>query len=122
MKLPTIPKEACQQTITLSLKPTVTNPEDEDFYGKSVSVADIVITNCVVQMSATYSGTNNDRDVIANGSVYLVAGVTTPLPTLDKDSQGSTVTYEGKSYTVKAINEYKHPFSNDLWAYKLEIM
>jgi hypothetical protein len=116
MRLPRIPKEACQQTITYQMR-----NGDEDDWGQP-STAEIVINRCVVQLTTIYSGSNNDRQVIGNGSVYLIAGITSPLPSLTKDNLGDQIEYNGKNYAIKQIDEHLEPFSNRLYAYKLEIL
>lgn len=116
MKLTKVPKEACQQSIILKV-----NEEETDDWGKH-GTADVTINNCVVQLGTVYSGSNNDRQVVANGIIFLYAGITTPLPTMSKDMLGSAVEYQGKEYTIKTINENLEPFSKKLWSYELEIM
>lgn len=116
MRLPRIPKEACQQKFTYQMK----SDEDDDY--TSAGTVDIIISNAVVQMQTVYSGSNNDRQVTGNGNVYLVAGITSPLPTLDKDNLGDRIVYGGKTYVVKELDTYLEPYSNRLYAYKLVVL
>ncbi|MDD9324493.1 capsid protein, partial [Pediococcus acidilactici] len=67
------------QTVTLKV-PT----GDVDVWGKP-EYEKVIIQNCVVQPQTIYSGTNNDRQIVANAIVFFYSGITTPLPVLKHD-------------------------------------
>ncbi|CAH1857473.1 putative minor capsid protein [Convivina intestini] len=116
MIIPKVPKALCNQNIIYK------RPGDPDDWGGVGSTIDTPIANCVVQLQTICSGTNNNREVVANGSVYLYAGITTPMPTLTKTNQGDVISFDGIDYTVKTIIEHRDPLSNDIWSYKLEVL
>lgn len=114
-----VPKNLANQSITLkqyktSVSNTGTRVKDE---------VKTSIDNVVVQAETIYSGTNNDRTVIANALVMLYAGVSTPIPKISvRDDLGNVIEYDGQEYTIKHITELKFPFSNELWGYELEVL
>lgn len=114
-----VPKSLANQSITLkqyktSVSDTGTRVNDE------VKTA---IDNVVVQAETIYSGSNNDRSVVANALVMLYVGVSTPIPQISvRDDLGNVVEYDGQDYTIKHITELKDPFSNELWGYELEVL
>lgn len=115
-KLPTIPKKWANQQI-IYRAPT----GEKDRYGKQ-KVVDTVIDNCIVQLETVYSGTNNNRQVVANGVVFLYANITMPFVTFDKNSQGNKIIYEDVEYTLQRIIDNRDPFSNEVWSYELEVL
>lgn len=117
MRLP-VPKFACNQSIIF----TKTYQGQTDMWGNQKQDDPVTIKNCVVQMQTEYSGTNSNRTLLANGVVFLYTDVSTPFPTLAKDNLQSKIDYEGKTYTVNTIDELKQPTSDELFAYKLEVL
>lgn len=99
---------------------------DDD--GESVYDDPVKIDNCVVHMRTAYSGSNNDRTIVANGTVMLYNGISEPFFSFDKDdvktdsSLGSQIIYEGKTYIITNVNEDIELYSNDLYGYKLTII
>lgn len=117
MRLP-VPRFACNQSINF----TKVYQGQTDMWGNQKQDDPVTIQNCVVQMQTEYSGTNSNRTLLANGVVFLYADVSTPFPTLTKDNLQSKIDYEGKTYTVNTIDELKQPMSDELFAYKLEVL
>ncbi|MBT8853762.1 hypothetical protein BTH55_03060 [Lactobacillus delbrueckii subsp. bulgaricus] len=118
MKLP-IPYQMAVSTVHLKL---TDQSIKKDRYGRTVSSWEGDITNCVVNMQATYSGTNNDRKITANGLVIMYAGYSEPVPALTKENLESKLTYQGKEYTVSSINRFDQPGTEELYCYELEVI
>lgn len=112
------PKRMCQQTITL----TLADPSKTDDWGHPLAGEQVELKHCVVQPQTIYSGSNNDRTIVANAVVYLYAGITMPLPTITKHNVGSKLVFEGEEYTVQKIVDNREPFSNELYSYELEVL
>lgn len=98
-----------------------------DDNGEPVYDHPIEIDNCVVHLRTVYSGSNNDRTIVANGTVMLYKDISEPFINFSKDdvtdeSTGSQVVYEGKTYTITNVNEDIELYSNDLYGYKLSII
>ncbi|MCP9357376.1 capsid protein [Liquorilactobacillus satsumensis] len=116
MRLP-VPTESCNQSIVLKQYVKGTGLYRDPSYKDPVT-----ITKCVVQLQTQYTGTNDNRQLIANGTVFFYADVTSPMPALDKTSLGSKIEFEGQEYTVQTLDELKQPFSNDLFGYQLGVL
>lgn len=98
-----------------------------DDNGESVYDDPVEIDNCVVHLRTVYSGSNNDRTIVANGTVMLYKDISEPFINFSKDdvtdeSTGSQVVYEGKTYIITNVNEDIELYSNDLYGYKLSII
>lgn len=115
-KMPTIPKKWANQQIIYK-DPT----GEKDKYGKQ-TVTETIINNCVAQLETIYSGTNNDRQVVANAVVFLYASVANPFLKFDKNSQGNKIVFEGVEYTIKRVVDNRDPLSNEVWSYELEVL
>lgn len=105
------------QSVSLKIKTSET-----DNWGKPIFKDIQNINNCVVQPQTVYSGTNNNRQIVANAIVYFFANITDPYPKLSPDNVGSKIIFEGKEYTITQIIDNRHPFSNDPWSYELEVL
>lgn len=117
MRLP-IPDFTCNQSVIL----TKIYQSETDDYNRPKKDKPVTINNCIVQLATQYTGTNENRQLVANGGVYLYASISQPFPSLSKDNLGSIVEYEEQNYTLKTINEYHEPLSNELYGYKLEVL
>ena len=115
-KIPTIPKKYANQQVIYRMPSGV-----KDKYGKQTQV-DTIINNCVVQQETIYSGTNNGRQVVANAVIFLYSDVTTPIPKLDKTSQGNKIIFEGVEYTIQRIVDNRNPLNNEVWSYEVEVL
>ncbi|MGK4035781.1 putative minor capsid protein [Lactobacillus crispatus] len=99
---------------------------DDD--GNSKFDKPIEINNCVVHLRTVYSGSNNDRTIVANGTVMLYKDISEPFVNFSKDdvktdsNLGSQIIYEGKAYTVTNVNEDIELYSSNLYGYKLQII
>lgn len=115
--IPKIPKRMAMQTVTLKV-PT----GDVDVWGKP-EYEKVIIRNCVVQPQTIYSGTNNDRQIVANAIVFFYSGITTPLPMLKHGAVNNyKLIFEDVEYTVTNIVDNRHPYSNDVYSYELEVL
>lgn len=114
--IPRIPKRLCNQSITL-LVPT----GKKDKYRKPVMEA-TTIDHVIVQPQTIYSGSNNDRTVTANATVFLFAGVSDPLPKLTPDCVGWHLTFEGRDYVITTFVDNREPYSDKVYSYELEVI
>ncbi|GAX06812.1 minor capsid protein [Secundilactobacillus pentosiphilus] len=119
--MPKPPRNMCNQTITYEPVDQSDTAQTDD-WGNPIKVAPITINNCVVQPQTIYSGSNNDRTIVANAVVFLYAGISDPLPTIAKNNVGSVITFEGQKYTLTQIVDNREPFSNELYSYELEVL
>lgn len=115
--IPKFPKSMAQQEVVLKRYIGRSGLYDKPTYDDPIT-----IKNCVFQPQTVYSGTNNDRTVVANAVLFLYAGVSSPMPTLSKDNYGSKIEFEEHEYSVTTIVDNRDPFSNQLWSYELEVL
>lgn len=118
MRLP-IPYQMAVSTVHLML---TDQSAKKDRYGRIVPAWEGDISKCVVNMQTTYSGTNNNRQLVSNGLVIIYAGFSDPVPSLTKENLESKLTYQGKVYTVTSINRFDQPGTEDLYCYELEVI
>lgn len=118
MKLP-IPYQMAVSTVHLKL---TDQSAEKDRYGRTIPAWEGDIANCVVNLQTTYSGTNNDRQLVSNGLIIIYAGFSDPVPALTKENLGSKLTYQGLDYTVTNLNRFDQPGTEDLYCYELEVI
>ncbi len=114
--IPLIPKECCNQSIVLRLI------QGKDKWQKPIFSDPITIKNMIFQPQTVYSGTNNNRQVVANAIAFLFGGVSDPMPTISKNNVGSEIDFEGETYTITTIVDNRNPFSNEVYSYELEVL
>lgn len=115
--IPVMPKKLCNQSIGLKLFTGKT-----DRYNKPEFENEKIIKNVIFQPQTIYSGTNNNREVVANAITFLFANISTPFPKLDKTQIGSKIIFEGKEYTIQKIIDNRNPFSNEIYTYEIEVL
>ena len=116
MRLPTIPRNMANQSVALHLK---TGAIDD--WGKP-ETKDINIEHCVVQPQTIYSGSNNDRTIVANAVVFFYAGITEPMPVMNRKHIGSELTFEDQNYVIQKVIDNRDPYGNTVWSYELEVL
>lgn len=116
MILPKIPKSMAKQSVLLKLRTGET-----DSWGKE-KYRDVQVNNCVVQLQTIYSGTNNNRSIVANGVIFFYFGITSPWIHLDRDAVGSKLMFEDKEYTITRVIDNRDPFGNEVWSYEVEVL
>ncbi|MDT2776660.1 putative minor capsid protein [Enterococcus thailandicus] len=114
--IPQMPKEFCNQSIILSLK------KGTDKWQKPIFEDDITIENMIFQPQTVYSGSNNNRKVVANAIAFLFSNVSSPMPEISKEHVGSDIIFEGKTYSLVTIVDNRNPFSNEVYSYELEVL
>lgn len=114
--IPQMPKSLCNQQIILQLI------NGYDKWQKPKYDKSVIINHMIFQPQTVYSGTNNNREVVANAIAFLFAGVSEPLPKINKDHVGSLIIFEGETYVLQKIVDNRNPFSNEVYSYELEVL
>lgn len=112
------PKTMFQDTVIL--EKLVTNTDDP--YGEKVVAETTQINNCRFTLRTVYSGTNNDRQVVANASIVMMSTYTTPFVDFDDSYQGAIISFNNRKYTITTINRDIEPFSRKVYQYKLGVI
>ncbi|MFC4771888.1 putative minor capsid protein [Enterococcus hermanniensis] len=114
--IPLIPKEYCNQSIELRLI------QGKDKWQKPIFSEPITINHMIFQSQTVYSGSNNNRQVVANAIAFLFGGVSDPMPMINKNHVGSEIEFEGEIYTITTIVDNRNPYSNEVYSYELEVL
>ena len=110
-----IPKAFCNQSVSIVLDSTKTN-----LYGQKEKQPPINVDNVVFQLETIYSGDNNNRVKVADGTLFIFNQVSTPFPDIPVDSTGY-IECEGKKYSISHISNNKEPTSNNIWSYEVQV-
>ncbi|MDT2400371.1 putative minor capsid protein [Enterococcus avium] len=114
--IPLMPKEYCNQSIVLRIL------EGKDKWQKPIFSEPIIIKHMIFQPQTVYSGSNNNRQVVANAIAFLFGGVSDPMPVINKKHVGSEIDFEGETYTITTIIDNRNPYSNEVYSYELEVL
>ena len=114
--IPLMPKQYCNQSITLRLI------DGHDKWQKPTFSEPITITHMIFQPQTVYSGSNNNRQVVANAVAFLFGGVSDTMPVINKNHVGSEIDFEGETYTITTIVDNRNPYSNEVYSYELEVL
>lgn len=83
---------------------------------------DYVIKKVRAKIETIYSGTGNNRQITANGRVFLSAQLSENVPTLNKTWLDSLVTIDGVEYVLTRISVGKEIDTGRIWSYTLEVL
>lgn len=112
------PKAMFQDTITLKHLEV----DKSDPYGESETVTQTEIKNVRFSLRTVYSGTNNDRQVVANATIVVMSTYSEPFYEFTEQNQGDKVSFNGHDYTITTINRDIEPFSNEVYQYRLWVI
>ncbi|MDT2438278.1 putative minor capsid protein, partial [Enterococcus avium] len=96
--------------------------EGKDKWQKPIFSEPIIIKHMIFQPQTVYSGSNNNRQVVANAIAFLFGGVSDPMPVINKKHVGSEIDFEGETYTITTIIDNRNPYSNEVYSYELEVL
>lgn len=105
---------------TVTLKKMVTDPDDP--YDDKKVAEKTEIQNCRFSLRTVYSGTNNDRQVVANATIVVMSTYSKPFYEFTEANEGDKVSFNGHDYTITAINRDIEPFSNEVYQYRLWVI
>lgn len=116
------PKAMFQDTIILKhLEVDESNPENNP-YGEPETVTQTEIKNVRFSLRTVYSGTNNDRQVVANATIVVMSTYSEPFYEFTEQNQGDKIVFNGHEYTIKTINRDIEPFTNQVYQYRLWVI
>lgn len=97
-------------------------PKRDDPYDDDYEEIRTVINNVRFDLRTVYSGSNNDRQIVANATVIFMPPYTDPWIELDDSYIGSKISFNDKEYTITTINRDIEPFSRKVYQYKLGVI
>lgn len=112
------PKSMFQDSIIL--KHTEENQDDP--YGEGGTITETTINNVRFDERTVYSGSNNDRQVVANATIVCMSTYTEPFYEFTEKNQGDKVIFNDHEYTITSINRDIEPFNRSVYQYKLGVI
>lgn len=112
------PKSMFQDTIVLQH----TEVDENKPYGEDSKVTSATINNVRFSLRTVYSGSNNNREVIANATIVVMSTYSEPFYEFTEQNQGDKVIFNGHEYTITTINRDIEPFSKEVYQYKLGVI
>ena len=97
-------------------------PKRDDPYDDDYEEIRTDINNVRFDLRTVYSGSNNDRQIVANATVIFMPPYTDPWIELDDSYIGSKISFNDKEYTITTINRDMEPFSRKVYQYKLGVI
>ena len=97
-------------------------PKRDDPYDDDYEKICTDINNVRFDLRTVYSGSNNDRQIVANATVIFMSPYTDPWIELDDSYLGSKIGFNDKEYTITTINRDMEPFSRKVYQYKLGVI
>lgn len=112
------PKSMFQDTIVLKRAEV----DENDPYGEGGTVTKTEINNVRFNLRTVYSGSNNNRQVVANATIVVMSTYSEPFYEFTEQNQGDKVIFNGHEYTITTINRDIEPFSKEVYQYKLGVI
>lgn len=103
-------------------KITISKVIGEDDWQKPEYGEPIEFENCRVDLTKQYTGTGNNREIVANATVFFYAQFTTNIFTFDDTWLKAKVTYDGHEYLVTDYANYHSVNSKDLYSVELKVI
>ena len=97
-------------------------PKQDDPYNDDHEEIRTEINNVRFDLRTVYSGSNNDRQIVANATVIFMPPYTNPWIKLDDSYVGSKISFNDKEYTITTVNRDMEPFSRKVYQYKLGVI
>lgn len=102
-------------------------PKQDDPYNDDYEEVRTKIDNVRFDLRTIYSGSNNDRQIVANATVIFMSPYSTPWIELDDSYVGSKIIfndkrYTDKRYTITTVNRDMEPFNGNIYQYKVGVI
>lgn len=109
------PKSMFQDTIVLQ-------HTEVNSYGEVAKVTKTTINNVRVSLRTVYTGSNNNRQIVANATIVVMSTYSEPFYEFTEQNQGWKVIFNKHEYTITTINRDIEPFSQEVYQYKLGVI
>lgn len=97
-------------------------PKQDDPYNDDYEEIRTNINNVRFDLRTVYSGSNNDRQIVANATVIFMSPYSTPWIELDDSYVGSKISFNDKKYTITTVNRDMEPFNGNIYQYKVGVI
>lgn len=75
-----------------------------------------------IDRGTVYSGTNNDRQVVANAVIYIRPAANAGVSVLDDTWLGGLAEFDGRKYAITSVTVLKDADKPGIWGYELEVL
>lgn len=100
---------------------TKTNAKADDWQ-KPIEDEAVVLSNVRVDMAKQYTGSGNNRSIVANATVFMFAAFTDNYFEPDDAWLNARLTYKGYDYLIKDFSIYHDIDSNDPYSVELRVI
>ena len=97
-------------------------PKQDDPYNDDYEEIRTEINGVRFDLRTIYSGSNNDRQIVANATVIFMPPYSTPWIELNDSYVGSKIIFNDKEYTITTVNRDMEPFSGEIYQYKVGVI
>ncbi|KAB1977223.1 putative minor capsid protein [Lactobacillus crispatus] len=97
-------------------------PKQDDPYNDDYEEIRTDINNVRFNLRTVYSGSNNDRQIVANATVIFMPPYTNPWIKLDDSYIGSKIIFNAKEYMITTVNRDMEPFNGNIYQYKVGVI
>lgn len=97
-------------------------PKQDDPYNDDYEEVRTEINGVRFDLRTIYSGSNNDRQIVANATVIFMSPYSTPWIELNDSYVGSKIIFNAKEYTITTVNRDMEPFSGEIYQYKVGVI
>lgn len=97
-------------------------PKQDDPYNDDYEEIRTDINGVRFDLRTIYSGSNNDRQIVANATVIFMSPYSTPWTKLDDSYIGSKIIFNDKEYTITTVNRDMEPFNGNIYQYKVGVI
>lgn len=97
-------------------------PKQDDPYNDDYEEIRTDINNVRFDLRTVYSGSNNDRQIVANATVIFMSPYSTPWTELDDSYVGSKIIFNDKEYKITTVNRDMEPFNGNIYQYKVGVI
>lgn len=91
-------------------------------YVNTENVTRTTINNVRVSLRTVYTGSNDNRQVVANATIVVMSTYSEPFYEFTERNQGDKIIFNGHEYTITTVNRDIEPFSGEVYQYKLGVI
>mgnify|MGYP003450490507 CR=1 FL=1 len=103
---------------------TIKKALDTDEWGNAIYAEPMKIERVRVDLTPTYSGSDNERSLVANGVVFLYSEFSTPFQEITQGYLNSVLLIDKftQEYLIKQISPLFNVEDGSLFGYELEVL
>ena len=94
----------------------------KDDWQKPIYSEPVVIGHARIDRGTVYSGTNNDRQIVAKAVIYIRCTGNSDMPLLDDSWLQGQAEFDNRKYTITTVNVLKDTDTPEIWGYELEVL